>query len=163
MNLTWVYKSFDELTTRELYAILHLRNEVFVVEQNCVYQDVDFKDIKSYHLMAFDGDLLAAYSRILPPELSFDEASIGRVITAPSYRGRGIGVTLIEKGIKAVLATYITKEIKIGAQLYLKKFYEGFGFVQTSEVYLEDGIEHIDMLMNSDLNASINKEIGNRE
>lgn len=147
MELIWTYKSFDELTIQELYAILHLRNEVFVVEQNCVYQDVDHKDIKSSHLMAFDGEILAAYCRILPPGLSFEEASIGRVITAPSHRRKGIGITLIEKAIQGVLATYATNKIKIGAQLYLKKFYESFGFAQTSNVYLEDGIEHIDMVI----------------
>ncbi len=147
MNLTWTYKTFDQLKTVELYAILQLRNEVFVVEQNCVYQDIDNKDLKSFHLMAFDGDMLAAYSRILPPGISFDEASIGRVITAPSYRGKGIGVTLLEKGIKEAKSTFTVSKIRIGAQLYLKKFYESFGFVQTSEIYLEDGIEHIDMLL----------------
>ncbi len=147
MNLTWTYKSFDQLHTTELYSILQLRNEVFVVEQNCVYQDIDNKDLKSFHLMAFDADVLAAYSRILPPGVSFEEASIGRVITAPSHRGNGIGVTLLEKGIKAAIATFKVNKIRIGAQLYLKKFYESFGFEQTSEIYLEDGIEHIDMLL----------------
>ncbi|RYG21343.1 MAG: GNAT family N-acetyltransferase [Chitinophagaceae bacterium] len=147
MKLTWTYKSFNELTTLELYSILKLRSEVFVVEQNCAYQDVDSKDIKSYHLMAFDGETLAAYSRILPPGLSFQEASIGRVITAPSHRAKGIGITLIEKAIEAVSNTFHTSQIKIGAQLYLRKFYESFGFAQTSDVYLEDGIEHIEMLL----------------
>jgi ElaA protein len=147
MNLNWAYKSFDELTTRELYAILQLRNEVFVVEQNCVYQDVDNKDLKSFHLMAFEGEVLAAYCRILPAGLSFEETSIGRVITAPSHRGKAIGITLIEKAIQVIASTYKTNQIKIGAQLYLKKFYESFGFAQTSDVYLEDGIEHIDMLL----------------
>lgn len=149
MNLTWSYKNFEELTTIELYAILQLRNEVFVVEQNCVYPDIDNKDLKSFHLMAFDGENLAAYSRILPPGLSFEEASIGRVITAPSYRGKGIGMVLLEKAITETQHTFAIKPIKIGAQLYLKKFYEGFGFTQTSEVYLEDGIEHIEMLLNA--------------
>ena len=146
MNLNWIYKNFDELTNRELYAILQLRNEVFVVEQNCAYQDVDNKDLNAFHLMAFEDEILAAYCRILPPGLSFEEASIGRVITAPSHRRKGIGITLIEKAILAVSSTIGVQAIKIGAQLYLKKFYESFGFVQTSKVYLEDGIEHIKML-----------------
>ena len=145
MNLNWIYKDFSELTTLELYAILQLRSEVFVVEQNCVYQDIDNKDLISFHLMAFEEDILAAYSRILPPGLSFKEVSIGRVITKPSHRRKGIGITLIEKAIEVANA----KQIKIGAQFYLKKFYEGFGFVQTSKVYLEDGIEHIEMLLNA--------------
>lgn len=147
MQLNWIYKNFDSLSTKELYAILQLRSEVFVVEQNCAYQDVDNKDLKSFHLMAFDGAVLVAYSRILPPRLSFEEASIGRVITAPSHRRKGIGVTLIEKAIESTSATFGAQAIKIGAQLYLKKFYQSFGFVQTSVVYLEDGIEHIDMLL----------------
>lgn len=149
MNLNWIYKKFDELTNRELYAVLQLRSEVFVVEQNCVYQDIDDKDLKSFHLMAFDGDILAAYSRVLAPGMSFKEASIGRVITKPSHRRKGIGVMLIQKAIVATSNTFASKQIKIGAQLYLKKFYEGFGFVQTSEVFLEDGIEHIEMLLNA--------------
>lgn len=148
MNLTWHYKNFNELTTLELYSILQLRNEVFVVEQNCVYQDVDNKDLKSFHLMAFDGANLAAYCRILPPGLSFKEASIGRVITAPTYRGKGTGITLLEKAIQETQHTFGSKQIKIAAQLYLKKFYEGFGFAPASEVYLEDEIEHIDMVLN---------------
>ncbi|SFH13498.1 GNAT family N-acetyltransferase [Pedobacter insulae] len=146
MNLIWIYKAFDELTTRELYAILQLRNEVFVVEQNCVYEDIDNKDLESFHLMAFEDDRLAAYCRVLPPGISYEETSIGRVITSPSYRGKGIGVTLLERAIEKAVIAFAAKCIKIGAQLYLKKFYEGFGFVQTSEVYLEDGIEHIEML-----------------
>lgn len=149
MDLVWSYKTFDELTTRELYTILQLRNEVFVVEQNCVYPDIDNKDYASFHLMAFAGDVLAAYSRILPPGVSFEEASIGRVITAPNYRGKGVGVVLLEKAIKEAKTTFAVDNIKIGAQLYLKRFYESFGFVETSEVYLEDGIEHIDMLLTS--------------
>ena len=147
MKLNWAYKSFDKLTTLELYTILQLRNEVFVVEQNCVYLDIDQKDIKCYHLMAFDGNVLAAYCRILAPGISFQEASIGRVLTATNYRGKGIGITLIEKAIEAVSTIYHTNLIKIGAQFYLKKFYESFGFKQTSEIYLEDGIEHIDMVL----------------
>jgi len=149
MNLTWICKNFDELTTLELYAILRVRCEVFVVEQNCVYQDIDGKDLTSLHLMAFDGDVLAAYCRILPAGLSFEEASIGRVITSPTYRGEGIGVSLIERAIVETANAFGSKQIKIGAQLYLKKFYERFGFEPTSEIYVEDGIEHVDMVLNS--------------
>lgn len=147
MELNWVYKSFDELTTNELYAILQLRSEVFVVEQNCVYQDIDGKDKKSFHLMAWHNHDLVAYTRLVQPGVSFKEASIGRVITAPFYRGLGIGITLIEKSISQILATYTTNNIRIGAQLYLKKFYEGFGFVAQGEEFLEDGIPHIEMIL----------------
>lgn len=147
MQLNWIYKSFDELTTTELYAILQLRSEVFVVEQNCVYQDMDGKDQKSAHLMAWHNNKLVAYTRLLPKGVSFEEASIGRVITSPFYRGLGIGITLLEKSIEQILATYQTNKIRIGAQLYLKNFYENFGFVAEGEAFLEDGIPHIEMVL----------------
>jgi ElaA protein len=147
MQLNWVFKSFEELTTIELYSILQLRNEVFVVEQNCVYQDIDGKDKKSFHLMAWQDDQLTAYTRLVPPGISFIEASIGRVITSPKYRGLGIGITLMEKSIHHTLQSYTTNKIRIGAQLYLKKFYEGFNFVAQGDEFLEDGIPHIEMLL----------------
>jgi ElaA protein len=147
MLLTWIYKAFDELTTTELYAILQLRSEVFVVEQNCVYQDVDGKDKKSFHLMAWQGDELVAYTRLVAPGVSFPEASIGRVITSPRQRGLGIGIILLEKSITHILETYHTNKIRIGAQLYLKKFYEGFEFVAEGDEFLEDGIPHIEMVL----------------
>ena len=149
MELNWVYKTFNELTTDELYAILRLRGEIFIVEQNCVYLDIDGKDKKSTHLMAWDNDNLTAYTRLVPPGISFAEASIGRVITSPKYRGLGIGITLMEKSISHTLETYATNKIRIGAQLYLKKFYEGFGFVAKGEEFLEDGIPHIEMVLES--------------
>ncbi len=147
MQLNWIYKSFNELTPAELYSLLQLRSEVFVVEQNCVYQDIDGKDLKSTHLMAWHNDNLVAYTRLVPAGISFEEASIGRVITSPFYRGLGIGITLLEKSIEQTLATYHTNKIRIGAQLYLKKFYEGFGFLAEGDEFLEDGIPHIEMLL----------------
>lgn len=147
MQLNWINKPFDGLTTIELYAILQLRSEVFVVEQNCVYQDIDNKDKKSFHLMAWHGDELAAYSRLVPAGISFIEPSIGRVISSPRFRGLGIGITLMEKSIHHTLESYATNKVRIGAQLYLKKFYEGFGFVAQGEEFLEDGIPHIEMLL----------------
>ena len=147
MELTWIYKNFNELTTSELYAILQLRSEVFVVEQNCVYQDIDGKDKKSFHLMALDGFELVAYTRLVAPEVSFTEASIGRVITSPRYRGLGIGIALVEKSITHILETYSTNTIRIGAQLYLKKFYTSFGFVAQGDEFLEDGIPHVEMIL----------------
>lgn len=149
MELTWVYKKFEELTATELYAMLQLRSEVFVVEQNCVYLDIDNKDKKSSHLMAWHGDDLAAYTRLVPPGVSFAEASIGRVVTSPRYRGTGIGITLMQKSIELCLQTYAVMQIRIGAQLYLQKFYTGLGFEQCSEPYDEDGIPHIEMLLGS--------------
>jgi ElaA protein len=143
--LHWTYKSFDELTNRELYAIMQLRIEIFSVEQNCVYQDADNKDFQSFHLSAWDNDKLVAYCRILPPQLAFTEASIGRVITAAAYRKNGTGRNLMLRAIAATLQQFNCNQITIGAQLYLKKFYESLGFTQISETYLEDGIPHIEM------------------
>ncbi len=145
--MTWLCKKFDDLTPKELYAIMQLRNTVFVVEQNCVYQDADNKDIFCHHLMGFENDQLLAYSRIVPPGISYVESSIGRVVTSPFARKKGIGRILMKKAIEAVYNLYGKVPIKIGAQLYLKKFYESFSFKQTSDIYLEDNIRHIEMLL----------------
>lgn len=146
-TLNWTYKSFEELSKNELYTILRLRSEVFVVEQHCNYQDVDGKDLKCHHLMAWDGDNLVAYTRVVPPGVSFSETSIGRVLTNSRYRGIGAGITLMEKSIEKAHETHGKKPIRIGAQLYLKKFYESFGFVKDSDEYLEDEIPHIEMVL----------------
>lgn len=145
LTLNWIYKSFDALTTTELYAIMQLRNEVFVVKQNCVYQDADNKDFESFHLSAWDNNILVAYCRIIPPKLSFAEASIGRVLTAPTYRKMGAGRTLMQKAITETLQQFNCLEIAISAQLYLQNFYQSLGFMQISNTYLEDGIAHIEM------------------
>ncbi|MEI9955232.1 MAG: GNAT family N-acetyltransferase [Ferruginibacter sp.] len=145
--LDWTLKKFEELTTTELYAILQLRNEVFVVEQNCPYQDADDKDQKSLHFMGWNGDTLAAYTRIIPQGISYAQASIGRVVTLPKYRKNGLGKILMQLSIDNTMQQFNCTEIKIGAQLYLKTFYENLGFTQCSEVYLEDNIPHIEMLL----------------
>jgi len=145
MELNWKYTAFDELIVAELYAIMRLRNEVFVVEQNCVYQDADDKDFKSYHLAGWDGDQLAAYCRILPPGLSYPEASIGRVVTSPLYRKNGIGRALMLKAIVKTLSQFTCSKITISAQFYLKHFYESLGFTAFGDKYLEDNIPHIKM------------------
>jgi ElaA protein len=146
MHIEWVLKKFEDLTPYELYAILQLRNAVFVVEQACVFQDADDKDQDSHHLMGFDGIALVAYTRLLPPGLGYEYASIGRVVTAPAVRHYGIGKELMQKSIDVIYKQLGIGIIKIGAQFYLKKFYESFGFVQVGEPYLEDGIKHIYML-----------------
>ncbi|HEY4109523.1 GNAT family N-acetyltransferase [Puia sp.] len=144
---TWTFKPFHQLTTEELYAILRLRSEVFVVEQNCVFLDMDNKDQHCYHVMGWKDGLLAACSRIVPAEISYVESSIGRIVTSPIARGEGIGRELLIKSIDHLYTLYGRCAIRIGAQYYLKKFYESFGFVQKGEIYLEDGIEHIEMLL----------------
>ena len=146
MHIDWVLKKFDDLTPHQLYAILQLRNAVFVVEQACVFQDADDKDQDSYHLMGFDGNTLVAYTRLLPPGLAYRQASIGRVVTAQAVRRYGVGKKLMQESINTVYKLFGTGPIKIGAQLYLKRFYEVFGFEQIGEPYLEDGIKHIYML-----------------
>lgn len=147
MNIDWKLKSFDDLSNKELYSIMQLRAEVFVVEQNCPYQDADGKDLKSFHLMGFDTNgKLIAYTRILPPNISYSEASIGRVVSSPSVRGKGVGKKLMEQSIVEIEKSFGRVPIKIGAQLYLKKFYEDFGFEMSSDEYLEDNIPHIEML-----------------
>ncbi len=146
-TINWVYKSFNELTTIELYAILQLRNQVFVLEQNCVYQDADGKDEASFHLSAWnETHRLVAYCRILPPGLSYAEASIGRVLTADSQRKMGTGKSLMERAINKTMLQFECNTIRISAQEYLKDFYQNLGFVTVGNGYLEDFIPHIEML-----------------
>jgi len=145
--MKFIVKTFSELTTDELYAILQLRSEVFVVEQDCVYQDVDFKDQKSLHVIGIKNDKIIAYTRIFKPGDYFKEASIGRVVVKDTERKYGYGYDLMNASIQAVKDKYNTKKITISAQVYLTKFYTNLGFIKTSEEYLEDGIPHIEMLL----------------
>ena len=146
MNIQWYCKDFTSLLPEELYQAMRLRNAVFVVEQNCVFQDADNKDQSSYHFMAWNDEKLVAYARIVPPGIIYEQASIGRVVTSPSVRHNSIGKELMKKSIESIHKLFGVVSIKIGAQLYLQKFYSSFGFQQTSNVYLEDGIEHIEMI-----------------
>lgn len=145
--LTWVCKPFDELNSHELYAIIKLRNEVFVVEQNCVFQDADDKDRYCHHLCGLVGNELAAYARLVPAGISYPYISIGRVVTSPVHRKAGIGRALMTQAINECYRLFGKQTIKIGAQLYLKDFYQSFGFRQTGGMYLEDDIPHIEMLL----------------
>ena len=144
--INWNFKKFEELAPSELYAIMQLRNEVFVVEQNCVYQDADNKDLLSYHLMGWNQQKLVAYTRILAPGIAFEEASIGRVVTSPSVRRTGIGFELMNRSISKTTELFGNFPIRIGAQLYLQKFYTSLGFEKDSDTYLEDNIPHIEMV-----------------
>jgi ElaA protein len=146
MDIVWFLKKFSELSTGELYSILRLRSEVFVVEQNCVFQDIDNKDQGAYHFMGWHHDLLCAYTRIVPAGAAFHYPSIGRVVTSPKTRGGGLGRLLMEKSIEETVKLFGKTDIELGAQFHLKKFYTSMGFIQTSEIYLEDGIEHIEMI-----------------
>lgn len=143
--MDFITKSFKEFTIDELYQILQLRSEVFVVEQDCVYQDIDFKDQKALHVFGYKNNKIVAYTRIFKPGDYFDNASIGRVVVAASERKFGFGHHLITASIKAIKDNFNVDDITISAQLYLKKFYESHGFKQIGEGYLEDGIPHIKM------------------
>jgi ElaA protein len=146
-KVKWIYKYFTELDLNELYAIMHVRNEVFVVEQNCAYLDADYKDQEAYHLCGWKEHILVAYARILPPGVAFNEASIGRVLTKPTYRRYGGGRHLMNVAIEKTFEQYKVNEIRIGAQIYLQQFYTSLGFKENGEPYLEDGIPHIEMLL----------------
>ncbi|WP_165750478.1 GNAT family N-acetyltransferase [Cellulophaga sp. Z1A5H] len=141
-------KRFDELSTTELYVILQLRSEVFVVEQDCVYQDVDGKDFKSLHVIGYNDEDIAAYTRIFKAGDYFKEASIGRVVVSPKYRKDGFGREIMKASIAAVNKAYGEDTIRISAQKYLLKFYTSLGFNVVGEEYLEDGIPHMNMIKN---------------
>ncbi len=145
MTIAWRCKYFDELTPAELYDILQLRNEVFVVEQQCVFQDADGVDKQCFHLCGYAGLQLAAYTRLIAPGITFNEASIGRVVSSKSVRGQSIGKELMHISIDRCWELFGKVPIKIGAQLYLQQFYEQFGFRPTDDGYLEDNIPHIHM------------------
>lgn len=149
MKISFTEKSFDELEVYELYEILKLRTEVFVVEQNCPYQDEDDKDQLAIHIMGWDGNTLAAYARIFPAGVYFRNASISRVIIRLEYRGTGSGHKLMAASILALNDRFSEYGIEISAQAHLKSFYEHHLFRQVSEPYLEDGIPHIRMIRNS--------------
>lgn len=144
MNIT--IKTFQELTTSELYELLQLRSEVFVVEQDCVYQDIDGKDLKALHVLGVKEGKIIAYTRLFNSGEYFDTPSIGRVVVQESERKYGYGHDLMKASIQAIVDNYNETTITISAQTYLQKFYESHGFKQVGEGYLEDGIPHIRMV-----------------
>lgn len=139
-------KHFNELNIYELYYLLQLRSEVFVVEQDCVYQDIDDKDQKALHVLGFKGDKIVAYTRIFKPGDYFDEASIGRVVVAKNERQHKYGYDIMKASIEAVGDFFNETNIRISAQCYLEKFYNNIGFKAVGEEYLEDGIPHVNMI-----------------
>lgn len=145
MDFSLTCKNFHELTPTELYGILRLRSEVFVVEQNCVFLDMDNKDQYCDHVMVY-ADRLVATSRLVAPGVVYEEMSVGRVVSHPSFRRCGAGRFLFSESIRMLERKFGPRPIKIGAQHYLKNFYESFGFIQCSDVYDEDGIDHIQMI-----------------
>ncbi len=146
MEFNWEISAFDALSNNSLYHALQLRQEVFVIEQNCIYPDLDGLDQKSMHMLCWQGSTLLAYQRCLPPGLSYPESSLGRIVVGPAGRGHKLGRELVQRGIDLNTKTWPASDIQIGAQTYLKSFYEGLGFVALGEEYIEDGIAHIHML-----------------
>ena len=143
-TILWRLKEFDELTVHEYHDIVQLREDVFIVEQNCAFLDCDGKDPLCSHLMGWVDSKLAAYTRIVPPGIAFETASIGRVVTARAFRNYGFGRELMLKSIEVAEEMGYT-DLTIGAQYYLLKFYQSFGFKEFGEIYLEDGIKHVHM------------------
>lgn len=144
--ITWRFVPFSALTTLELYELLRLRSEVFVLEQTCAFQELDGADTEAMHLLGERDGRLAAYARCFAAGVKFAEASIGRVVTHSSARGGGIGHVLMKEAVDRLQAHWGPQAIRIGAQARLEKFYEQHGFVQNGEPYIEDGIPHIEML-----------------
>lgn len=144
--MQWHLKSFEQLSGDEVYRILKERVGVFMLEQNCLYPEIDGKDAQCYHLFAEKEGQIAAYARLLPPGVAYTQASIGRVLVNESFRGQGLAQELLTRSIAFITTDLGETTIKIQAQHYLEKFYGSFGFVAISEVYPEDGIPHVDML-----------------
>lgn len=145
MSIQFQIKPFNELSVAQLYQALQLRSDVFIVEQNCVYPDIDGKDAKALHLLGIYEGNIVAYARLFAPGYYFDNASIGRVVINKEYRDRKWGHNLMQAAIEGIATHYDTSSITISAQLYLKNFYESHGFIQDGEGYLEDDIPHIKM------------------
>ncbi|MBP3225773.1 MAG: GNAT family N-acetyltransferase [Methanobrevibacter sp.] len=144
--MEWKLKKFDDLTSDELYGILKLRSEVFVVEQDCVYQDLDDKDQLSYHLFLENDGETVAVSRIIPENVSYEEMSIGRVVVKENFRGQGLSKIMMKKAIDFIVDDLGKSEIRLSGQAYLVDFYENLGFKKVSDVYMEDNIEHFEFL-----------------
>jgi ElaA protein len=141
-----IIKPYSELNVDELHDMLQLRSEVFVVEQTCVYNDLDGWDKHATHIFIYEDELIVAYARILPAGTRFPQTSIGRVVVNPGFRKRDFGKLIMTKALDFAVQVWNAQEIKISAQLYLKKFYEDLGFETATEIYDEDGIPHIGMI-----------------
>jgi len=146
MNHRWLVSPFSELGTGELYALLRLRQEVFVVEQRSIYLDLDGRDQVARHMMCWDSEDLLAYQRLLPPGVSYPESSMGRIVVCARARGRQLGRELVRRGIAHNLERWPEHDIRINAQSYLRDFYTGLGFAAASDDYDEGGIPHVQML-----------------
>lgn len=145
-QIDWQTKRFEQLTGGELFTILKLRQAIFVVEQECAYPDIDDTDKVALHFSGYIDEQLTAYARLIKPGVTYEHASIGRIVVAPQFRGSGLGRTLMQAAIKKIEQVYPGQNQKIGAQQHLEAFYNSLGFKTISDMYMEDGIPHIDML-----------------
>ena len=143
MDYKW--KNFDELSLDDLYAILNLRQKVFIVEQDCPYIDADYTDQDAFHLLGYQGNNLIAYLRAFKPGLKYEGSSMGRIVTEKNSRGIGLGKEIIKEGVRFLKKEYPSYEIVISAQHRLQHFYIELGFISRGDVYLEDNIDHIQM------------------
>lgn len=148
--LQWQTKTFQQLSTQDLYDLLHLRQEVFMLEQTCLYPDIDYKDQRALHLLGYQANQLVAYSRLFALGDYFDDGcSFGRIVSSPKVRGQGLGKQLVAENLKVIKKHWPNTPCKISAQSYLQRFYEGFGFEREGDEYLEDDIPHVAMWLRS--------------
>lgn len=150
IDIEWQWQAFDDLSGRDVYELMALRGRVFVVEQDCIFPDADGRDPAAWHLLGWNvensGRKLVAYARIFEAGVRYEEMSIGRIVSAPEVRGSGVGRATVREAMRRCAERWPDKPIRIGAQRRLERFYESFGFSAAGEPYLEDGIEHIDMV-----------------
>ena len=144
-KVNYIWKTFSDLTRDELYEMIHLRQKVFIVEQDCPYLDADFSDQDAFHLLGYDDEGLISYLRAFPPGIKYEGASLGRIVVDDSKRGQQLGQNLTKEGISYLSKHYPDTEIIISAQHRLENFYCELGFTARGEVYLEDDIDHIQM------------------
>jgi|TARA_B100001939_G_scaffold328692_1_gene324260 ElaA protein len=147
-NISFIWHNFDSISKEELYDVLSLRQKVFIIEQNCFYEDLDYSDQEANHLLLYKDNKLIGYSRVFPPGIKYDDASIGRIVTDEEYRGKGYGKIIAKESIQFLKNNYPKSDISISAQFRLIDFYEDFGFIKVGSVYLEDDIDHIKMRLN---------------
>ncbi|MFA5668168.1 MAG: GNAT family N-acetyltransferase [Balneolaceae bacterium] len=141
-------KTFSELSPQQLYDVLRLRQNVFIIEQNCIYADIDDSDNQGIHILFYEGDSLAAYARIFGPDIKFENAcAIGRIIVSPAFRGTGLGRQLITESIEWCKKEFVATDIQIEAQALLINYYQQFGFIPIGNIYPVDGIDHIQMVI----------------
>ena len=147
ISLSWILRPFDRLSGGEIYNVLRLRSKVFVVEQQCLYLDMDDRDQEAFHLLGTQDGSLVAYARLVAPGAYYRESAIGRIVTAPEVRGMGIGKLLVKESLEIARRLYGDGTVRIGAQRHLEDFYAGFGFRADGEPFIEDGIPHVEMVL----------------